>query len=99
MPCGIVPLIPLNTNTHALACNSQKRLGPTVRHDLALLVIDDFLTSIVLNSGIECYVQPTEVLAEQLFRSLDFSRTEKDARSSPVECGGLERARNHKSAL
>jgi hypothetical protein len=46
MSCGSVRLTPLNINTHALTCNSQKRLGSTVRHDLALLVIDDFLTSI-----------------------------------------------------
>jgi hypothetical protein len=44
--CGTVPLTSMNTNTHALNCNSQKRLGRTVRHGLALLVIDDFLTSI-----------------------------------------------------
>jgi hypothetical protein len=44
--CGTVPLRSLNTKTHALHCNSQKRMGPTVRHDLALLVIDDFLTTV-----------------------------------------------------
>ena len=67
MSCGTVTLTPLNTNTHALTCNSQKRLGSTVRHDLALLVIDDFLTSI----GIPHTNEP------QLFRHLD-SNTKPD---------------------
>jgi hypothetical protein len=67
MSCGSVPLTPLNTNTHALTCNSQKRLGSTVRHDLALLVIDDFLTSI----GVPHTNEP------QLFRHYD-SNTKPD---------------------
>jgi hypothetical protein len=67
MSSGSVPLSPLNTNTHALTCNSQKRLGSTVRHDLALLVIDDFLTSI----GIPHTNEP------QLFRHYD-SNTKPD---------------------
>jgi hypothetical protein len=67
MSCGLVPLTSLNTSTHALTCNSQKRLETTVRHDLALLVIDDFLTSI----GIPHTNEP------QLFRRLD-SNTKPD---------------------
>jgi hypothetical protein len=67
MSCGTVPLTPLNTNTHTLTCNSQIRLGSTVRHDVALLVIDDFLTSI----GIPHTNEP------QLFRNLD-SNTKPD---------------------
>lgn len=65
--CGAVSLTPLNTNTHALTCNSQKRLGSTVRHDLVLLVIDDFLTSI----GVPHVNEP------QLFRHHD-SNTKPD---------------------
>ena len=70
MSLHVVRLCPthtLNTNTHALTCNSQKSLGSTVRHDLALLVIDDFLTSI----GIPHTNEP------QLFRHYD-SNTKPD---------------------